>query len=126
MRMRKAAKHLAENGSSLGAAMRAAGYSETIARAPSKITQSKTWQELMDEFLPESLLAQKHNELLHSDNSQAVSKGLEMGYKLRGTFAPRRSRSAGPFPGLRPWRRRRLRRRTAGGRRCLAPRRTRS
>lgn len=95
MRMRKAAKHLAENGSSLGAAMRAAGYSETIARAPSKITQSKTWQELMDEFLPESLLAQKHNELLHSDNSQAVSKGLEMGYKLRGTFAPERKQISG-------------------------------
>jgi len=95
MRMRKAAKHLAENGCSLGAAMRAAGYSETIARVPSKITQSRTWQELMDEFIPESLLAQKHNELLHSDNSQAVSKGLEMGYKLRGTFAPEKKHVTG-------------------------------
>lgn len=95
MRMRKAAEHLMENPGSVGAALRAAGYSEATVKNPHEVTRSKSWQELMDEFLPESLLAQKHNELLHSDNSQAVSKGLEMGYKLRGTFAPEKKQISG-------------------------------
>ena len=95
MRMRKAAEHLMENPGSVGAALRAAGYSEATVKNPHEVTRSKSWQELMDEFLPESLLAQKHNELLHSDNSQAVSKALELGYKVRGTFAPEKKQITG-------------------------------
>lgn len=88
VRMRKAAKHLAENGGSLGEAMIAAGYSRSVADTPTKVTSTKSWKELMDEYLPEDLLARKHRQILESGNEQVVAKGLEMGYKLRGTYAP--------------------------------------
>ncbi len=39
-------------------------YSETVIRNPKKVTQSKGWKELLEEFLPDSLLSQKHKELL--------------------------------------------------------------
>ena len=45
-------------------AMRRAGYSENTIKNPKNLTASKTWQELMDEYLPDDKLAQKHTELL--------------------------------------------------------------
>ena len=44
-------------------AMIDAGYSPSYA-ATSNIKKTKTWTELMNEFLPEDLLAKTHNELL--------------------------------------------------------------
>jgi hypothetical protein len=68
--------------------------------------QEKTYRETLKELMPDILLAQKHLELLtvpkkvrkfikgemvdeyEELDSQAVSKGLDMAYKLKGEYAP--------------------------------------
>jgi len=80
-------------------------YSEGTADRPNVITKSKSWQMLMDEKLPEIKVAQRHAELLDKrdyikvvgadgkvervddgPNTAAVSKGVELAYRLRGAF----------------------------------------
>ncbi len=96
----------------LGKAVRRTGvYSEGVADRVNVITKSKSWQLLMQEYLPESTIAIRHAELLDKrdwrkvesgevdakgnkimmevDNGPetlAVSKGLELAYRLRGAF----------------------------------------
>lgn len=49
------------------------------------------------ESIPDELLVEKHLELLNASNdkgsidSQAVGKGLDMAYKIKGTYAPEKS-----------------------------------
>lgn len=62
----KIAKNFAENGGKMSEAIRDAGLSESMARNPQKITDSKTWNEVVEEFLPDSELTEKHKELLNS------------------------------------------------------------
>src|SRR3990167_8610167 len=86
-------------------AMVEAGFSPSTAKNPKNLTESKAWKELMEQQLPDRFLARKHVALLNKketrvvfDNStgewiaqptgevdtQAVSKGLDMAYKLKG------------------------------------------
>ena len=106
---------------SLGKAIRRTGvYSEGVANRVNVITKSKSWQLLMNEYMPEEVLAQRHAELLNKRDTDvvytyqkagkdkkgnqkfkkvasfidkgpetnAVSKGLELAYRLRGSFKP--------------------------------------
>lgn len=64
-RQERAAKALLENdGKSVSAAMRKAGYSDASASNPHRLTRTKTWQELMDKYLPDEKLAKTHEKLL--------------------------------------------------------------
>lgn len=94
-----------KGGESITGAMIALSYKPATVNQPSKITQSKSWQALMDEQLPEDLLAERHRELLNKRSyrvevtgkgknrteeriddgpeAQTVLKALELGYKLR-------------------------------------------
>lgn len=70
-KMVKAAKLMAENGSRpqplpKAEIMKEAGYSTTIQRAPSKITDSPTFQELLEQYMPNDNLAQVHKRLLNT------------------------------------------------------------
>jgi len=124
-----------ENGGSLAEGMREAGYSETTINNPQNLTKSDGWKELLETYLPDSLLSQKHKELLNQkqvqrfifptrmkddeiietvneagfkvitirpspmgkmafysiDNSKAIKDGLDMAYKLKGSYAPDKS-----------------------------------
>jgi len=94
VKMEKVAKDVLENGGSIAPAMRKAGYSEAYSKNPHKITSSKSWQELMEQYLPDDLLASKHQELImktdeHGEmDTQATKSGLDMAYKLKGKYAP--------------------------------------
>ncbi len=96
---------------SLGKAIRRTGvYSEGMAKRVNILTKSKSWQLLMQEYMPEETIALRHAELLDKrdwrkveqvdengvkttievDNGPetlAVSKGLELAYRLRGSFS---------------------------------------
>ena len=79
-------------------------YSDSMAKNPQKITNTKGWNKLMEKYIPDKLLAEKHKELLNAEiktrqtlkgeliweeekmDSQAVAKGLDMGYKLKGKY----------------------------------------
>lgn len=50
----------------MGEMLLEAGYSESVADTPSKVTKGKSWQELMDQYLPDDKLAEVHQGLLNS------------------------------------------------------------
>lgn len=85
------------------------GYPPSIAKNPQIVEESKGFKELMEKYLPDSLLAEKHNELLtvprkirtirkgevkeeiEEIDSTSISKGLDMAYKIKGRYAPDRT-----------------------------------
>lgn len=62
----KAIQIMAENGGNGSQAMIAAGFSPATAKTPSKLTSSKAFQELANEFLPDDLLLGRHQRLLNA------------------------------------------------------------
>lgn len=84
---------------SVSRAMRESGvYSESMSKKPEKLTRSKGWKELLDEYLPEKLLTQVHKdglkatltkftpegELIRVEDYATRHKYLDTGYKVRG------------------------------------------
>lgn len=110
LKQKKAFKEITENHRSISGAMRDVGYSKNTAVKPSNLTKSKGWEELMEEYLPDKLIAKRHLELLNKreksiveyrseeaggkniyevldqPETQAVSKALEMTYKLKDRY----------------------------------------
>jgi len=113
MRMQLVFHDWKKNGfKSLGKSMIRHGYSPKS--EPHDMTKSMTWQQIMKEAMPDSFLMEKHVELLNARKTeivesvefneetglnekvkklvdlgpdvQAVGKGLEMAYKLKGSF----------------------------------------
>jgi len=82
-----------KGGLTMKEAMLEVGYSINTAETPSKITKTKSWIELMDEYLPDQLLQQKHQEGLDATKQEdkeqvpdyAVRKQyLDLAYKIKG------------------------------------------
>lgn len=111
IQQRKAFKEVVK-GSTLTSAMVKAGYSQTTAKRTNKLTRTKGWKELIEKCLSDNFLANKHRELLNKKetirfydeetkttkikrtkeiDAQAVAKGLEMAYKIKGSYAPEKS-----------------------------------
>ena len=100
---RRAAKiFVVENGGkSASSAIRKAGYGKSMSRNPQKLTKTKTWEDLMEEFMPESLISKVHNEQMSATKPVVIAgkvkmfpdndarlKATDMGIKLRGKYAP--------------------------------------
>ncbi len=73
LRQKKALKAIVENGGKISTGMRAAGYSPATAENPSKLTSTKGWAELLEEYLPDSKIV------------KALDDGI-MATKWRGSF----------------------------------------
>lgn len=56
--------YMENRGISIGEAMRRAGYTESSAKNPKNLTNSASWQQMMDTYLPDIELMAKHNDLL--------------------------------------------------------------
>jgi hypothetical protein len=99
------AEMLGNDGVGMGTAMLKAGYGKGYAKNPKKLTSTKSWQELMNEFLPDSLIAEKHKALLDKKeiivvrngkesetivtdqiDTNAVKAGVDMAYKLKKRY----------------------------------------
>lgn len=136
VRQKKVAKILLENsGKPVSRAMLEAGYSPAMAKNPHVLTESKAWQQLMAEYLPDHEIAEKHKQLLNQTRTEyfvfpktmsdeevlekvtaagleliviqngekgryafystpdaiAISKAIDMAYKLKGSYAPEKS-----------------------------------
>lgn len=108
LKQKIAFKKIAENHGNISKSMLQVGYSPNTARKPQNLTRSKGWEELMEKYLPDSELAKKHKELLEKreinlirkkadtgeeiyevldqPETQAVSKALDMAYKLKSRY----------------------------------------
>ena len=97
-------------GSTLTAAMKKAGYSESAVKRTNKLTETKGWAELVEDFISDKALAKVHkeglsattyfNEITGRDSKGAPEynlkkipdfgirhKYMESGYKLKGRYS---------------------------------------
>ena len=113
IKQKLAAEKTMENNGIVSKSMKQVGYSPNTAKNPKVLTESKGWKELMEKYIPDNLLAKKHKELLtipkkvrtyikgdleteyEELDSNAVSKGLDMGYKLKGKYTPEKIEHSG-------------------------------
>lgn len=72
LKHKRVLKNLAENGGKMGKAIKDAGYSQSTADTPSKITKSKTFKQLLEQYLPESKLLDLHDKQLNSWRLQSM------------------------------------------------------
>lgn len=93
IKQKRAFKAVGLNGGNISKAMREVGYSKQVAKRTDKLTNSNGWKELMDKHMPDSILAAKHRQLLNKKDkdtdepeTQAVSKALDMAYKLKDKY----------------------------------------
>jgi hypothetical protein len=98
LKQKKVVKELSENiGLPLGEAMRRAGYSKRTSETPQRLTDSKGWEELMKEHLPDKKLIEVHKAGLKATFTDKFNtdepdystrhKYLESAYKLKGSYA---------------------------------------
>lgn len=100
-RQREVARKVLQEGKSVSRAMRESGYSPATAKTPKKLTESKGWQELIDQYISEDKLAKVHGQQLQATRVQVYNKkryvmpdnearirALDLGYKLRGKYKP--------------------------------------
>jgi hypothetical protein len=82
-------------------ALKKAGYSNSVAEGRQKDVLGKPRMQsaLMSAFeqvgINDTFLAERHKTLIVSNEHQAVSKGLDMAYKLRGEYAPEKQEHSG-------------------------------
>lgn len=104
VKAKRAAKIKLENPRKpMGEVMIEAGFTEATSKHPKQLTESKGWQQLMEDFLPDKHLADKHREFLDSpkitrkyvkgeieyeveETSPEAVKALDMAYKLKGRY----------------------------------------
>ena len=101
IKQKKVAKKVLQEGKSVSRAMRESGYATTTAKNPQKLTESKGWQEMMDQYVAEDELAKIHRQQLNAtkvliynkkryllpDNDARI-RALDLGYKIRGKYKP--------------------------------------
>lgn len=86
LKQRRVAK-LVANGSSMKEVMVEAGYSPRTARAPTKLTKSKGWNELLDKYLPDEEVFEVHSKGLRATKTISAlvmvkqEDGKELVYK---------------------------------------------
>lgn len=104
IKAKRAAKIKLENPRKpMGEVMLEAGYKESTTKHPKHLTDSKGWSELMEEYLPDKHLGEKHREFLDSprvvrkytkgeieyeteETSPEAVKALDMAYKIKGRY----------------------------------------
>lgn len=107
------ASKILEKQGNVGEAMREMGYSDNYANNPQQITRSKSWEDLMDKYLPEEKIIKVHKQQLHAkrpvicdkeislypDNDARI-KAIDLSYKLRGKYAPEKVEDVTPYGKL--------------------------
>ena len=66
--------------------MKSVGYSDSYATSPTQLKQTDAWQKLMQEQIPDDLLAGVHHGLLKHKDWRARDSGLEKAYKLKKRY----------------------------------------
>lgn len=79
IRVRQVIEKTLANAGNVEKAMIEAGYSKRTARgSQARLVRSKTWSELMEEYLPEKSLAKKHKQLIEAGTHERRIFGSEM------------------------------------------------
>ena len=62
----------------------AAGYSPQVAKSPNLVIKKESFQELLDRYLPEDFLLEKHKDLIANASEKTALAATKLGYQLRG------------------------------------------
>ncbi len=62
----------------------AAGYSPLVAQSPQGVIGKASFQELLDRYLPEEFLLDKHKDLIATASEKTALAATKLGYQLRG------------------------------------------
>ncbi|KKQ66850.1 MAG: hypothetical protein US86_C0003G0093 [Candidatus Daviesbacteria bacterium GW2011_GWA2_38_24] len=71
----------------MGQILKESGYSDSVCKHPDRVTKTKAWQQLMEQFLPDENLLRVHKELLENNDWRARDSGLDKAYKIKGKYA---------------------------------------
>lgn len=88
IKQRKAFAEVGVNGGNISKAMAVAGYGKSVRKRTDKLTSTKGWKELMDQFLPDTLLAKRHQQMLNKTEKVIVSGGAKEGSHIEDTGQP--------------------------------------
>lgn len=86
---------LMAKGMSLSDAMIETNYQTVLKNSPGAVSKTDAWNLVLNKYMPDDYLGQKHRMLLEKVDrngdidTAAVTKGLEMAYKLKGRFVER-------------------------------------
>jgi len=100
-KQKNAVENLVGNGGNVTKAMRDAEYSENTLNTPQKLTESKGYEELMEEYLPDNMLLRA----LHEDidvKKQNRKAELELAFKIKGRMVERTDLTSGGKPIILP------------------------
>lgn len=86
IKQRKAAIEVGVNGGNISKAMRTAGYSENASKRTDKLTQTRGWAELMEEYLPDDLILKSLKEDIKKKPQNRTSE-LTLASKLKGKLS---------------------------------------
>lgn len=104
LKLKKLAKKIIENkGASISATMREVGYSESYSHNPQLLTKTKSWQQLVEELLPDELIVGQLKKLITADKAIVVNKSIQyvpdndaqtraidISTKIKGKYAPQK------------------------------------
>lgn len=72
IKQQKAFENVVENHGNISKAMRDAGYDDTTAKNPKNLTESKAWEDFVEEYLPDKLINEKIREGLDANKQLAA------------------------------------------------------
>lgn len=96
-------RKIAENGGNFRKGIKKAGYSQDYADNPQKLLRTKTWHELMEEFIPDDKILRvleeqlsayrvlpetKFNSREELPDNDARLKAVDISAKMKGKYAP--------------------------------------
>ncbi len=88
IKQKKAVDNMVDNGGNVSKAMTEAGYSPATAKTPQKLTQSKGFEELLEEYLPDSMLLKALQEDIEGKTKNRKPE-LELAFKVKGKLTDR-------------------------------------
>lgn len=93
IKQKKAVDNLVENGGNISKAMRDAGYTDATAKNPTKLTESKGFEQLMDEvgLTDDFLLKALKNDI--KKKKQNRKPELELAFKIKGKMTEKHEHS---------------------------------
>lgn len=95
------AKKLENGGKPLGQIMREEGYADNTADNPLKVTQTKSWEILLEEYLPDDLLTKVAKEGLNLNSNNPIrQRYLETALKMKGKITEKKELKIKSLKGL--------------------------
>lgn len=100
LRQKKVASKLMENNGNVSKTMRESGYSKNYAKNPQTFLNSQSWQELVEQYLPDKKVAERLQKALDNENDNIALKAIDISLKVKGKYAATKFEVSDPMNEL--------------------------